>query len=165
MTALQLVEDPPVAVDPLVARLDEVLAQLSSAVADCSEVANADRTDRIARLEKLQAVTAAVQAAECVRFAQSQVAEQQAADVHPKAVGRGIADQIALACHLSPVAGSRRPAVETRHLDARARRAVDTAVEAAGITGIGVKATAACARQHPYATDPRAYVEQGRTER
>jgi hypothetical protein len=39
-------------------------------------------------------VTAAVQAAESVRFAQSQVEEQMAANVHPKAIGRGIAEQI-----------------------------------------------------------------------
>ncbi|HYP44339.1 MAG TPA: hypothetical protein VEQ66_03970 [Propionibacteriaceae bacterium] len=86
MSAHQLVDVPPVAVDPLVARLDEVLAGLGSAVADASEVDDAVRIDRIARLEKLRAVTAALQAVECVRFAQSQVAEQMAADVHPSAV-------------------------------------------------------------------------------
>ncbi|HEX8510174.1 MAG TPA: DUF222 domain-containing protein [Propionibacteriaceae bacterium] len=195
MSALQLVEDPPGTDDPLVARLDEVLAELEAQVADCTAVSDAHRIDRIARLEKLRAVTAALQAAECVRFAQSQVAEQLATDVHPREVGRGIADQIALACHISPLAGSRRLAfarawwfdlpetyrqlaagalteqvaelvvTETRHLDAGARRAVDAAVVAAGICELGTRAAAACARRHAYTADPAAYLTRGRTER
>jgi hypothetical protein len=44
-----------------------------------------------------------LQAAESVKFAQSQVAEQLAADVDPAAIGRGIAEQIALAWRISPV--------------------------------------------------------------
>jgi hypothetical protein len=59
-------------------------------------------------LEKLRAVTAALQAAESVRFAQSQVAEQLAADTYPTAIGRGIAEQIGLACRISPVTAARR---------------------------------------------------------
>jgi hypothetical protein len=47
-------------------------------------VADAFRIDRLARLEKLRAVTAALQVAESVRFAQSQVAEQMAAKVPPE---------------------------------------------------------------------------------
>lgn len=104
MSALQLVEGPPITADPLVRRLDEALAELASAVADDGDVPDADRIDRIARLEKLRAATAALQAAECVRFAQSQVAAQLAADVHPEAIGRAVADQIGLACGISPVA-------------------------------------------------------------
>lgn len=183
------------AADPLLRRLDATLAELAGAVADATQVRDAMRVDRIARLERLRAVTAALQAAECVRFAQSQVADQLAADVHPRAVGRGIADQIALACRISPVAGSRRlglarawwfdlPATyglltagevsehvaeivagETRHLDAATRRAVDTAVVQAGIAAMGVKQAAACARKHTYQADPHAYVNRGRTER
>ena len=94
--------------DGLVVRLDEVLAELADAVADNSPASDADRIDRIARLEKLRAVTAALQAAESVRFAQSQVAEQLAAQVHPTKIGRGIAEQIGLACHISPVTAARR---------------------------------------------------------
>jgi hypothetical protein len=120
-------------------------------------------------LEKLRAVTAALQAAESVRFAQSQVAEQFAADVHPEAIGRGIAEQIGLACRLSPVVAARRLntarawwfelpdtytqlttgelservaetiVCETRHLDAEKRRHVDEKVLAAGITKTGVQ--------------------------
>jgi hypothetical protein len=59
-------------------------------------------------LERLRAVTAALQAAESVKFARSQVAEQLAADVQPNAIGRGIAEQIALACRISPVMAARR---------------------------------------------------------
>ena len=90
-----------------------LLAECSAAVAQAraaapGQVSDATRIDRIARLEKLRAATAAWQAAESVRFAQSQVREQLAADVDPERIGRGIADQIALACHLSPFAGTRR---------------------------------------------------------
>ena len=63
--------EPPSA-DGLVARLDEMLAELAGAAADSRPAPDAARIDRIARLEKLRAVTAALQAAESVRFAQSQ---------------------------------------------------------------------------------------------
>ena len=100
-----------------------------------------------------------------VRFAQSQAAQQLAADVHPKQIGRGIADQIALACRVSPFEGSRRLGVaralwfelpetyaqltrgalhervaecvvtETRHLDPTQRQAVDARSTPPGSTG------------------------------
>ena len=195
MSALQVVLDEGSGSDPLVARLDRLLAELGAAVADCSPASDADRIDRIARLERLRAVTAALQAAECVRFAQSQVAAQMAAQVHPAAIGRGIADQIALACKLSPFAGSRRLGVaralwfdlpdtyaqltagrlseqvaeivvsETRHLDTRMRRDVDAEIVAAGISDMGLKSAAACARKHAYEADPEGYTQRGRTER
>jgi hypothetical protein len=186
--------------DPLCARLDAMLSELAGAVAVCAElrevgeVSDGERIDRIARLEKLKAAAAGLQAAESVRFAQSQVAQQIAADVHPKAIGRGIADQLALACKVSPTEGSRRLGVaralwfdlpgtfrlltggqlseyvaslvvsETRHLDARTRREVDTKIVRAGITGMGPR-RAACARRHAYQADPHGYLERGRTER
>jgi hypothetical protein len=103
MSAVQENEAEPPAADPLVGRLDEILENLATAVADNNPTSDALRIDRIARLEKLRAVTAAAQAAESVRFAQSQVAEQLAAYVHPDAIGRGIAEQIGLACRISPV--------------------------------------------------------------
>jgi hypothetical protein len=105
MSALQT--EPPLA-DPVAARLDEILEELAAVVADKTPVPDADRIDRIARLEKLRAVTAALQAAESVRFAQSQVAGQMAADVHPDKIGRGVAEQIGLACRISPVLAVRR---------------------------------------------------------
>jgi hypothetical protein len=88
MSAVQVVEAERPAADPLVARLDGLLAELGAAVADCTAVSDAARIDRIARLEQLRAVTAALQAAECVRFAQSQVAEQMAAKVRPEEAHR-----------------------------------------------------------------------------
>jgi Domain of unknown function (DUF222) len=178
-----------------VARLDAVLAELAGAVADCGEVSDADRIDRIARLERLRAVTAALQAAECVRFARSQTARQMAADTHPAQIGRGIADQIALACRISPVAGSRRLGTaralwhdlpdtlaqlttgslservaetivtETRHLDAPTRRRVDQQLAAAGIGDLGHAAAAALTRKTAYQADPHGYLHRGRTER
>ena len=153
--------------DAVVARLDDLLDELTAVVADDSPVPDADRIDRLDRLERVRAAIAAVQTAEMVRFAQSQVAQQLAADVHPKRIGQGIADQIALACRVSPWEGSRRLGTaralwfdlpetysqltrgslhervaehvvhETRHLDAEQRRTVDAAVNAAGIEKLG----------------------------
>lgn len=164
MSVVQEHEDTePPSADSVVARLDEILQELAGAVLDSSLVSDAARIDRIARLEKLRAVTAALQAAESVRFAQSQAAEQIAADVHPDALGRGIADQIGLACRISPFAAARRLNVarvlwfelpdtygqlvagelhervaenivtETRHLDPEMRRQVDEQLKTAGI--------------------------------
>ena len=164
MSVVQEHEDTePPSADSAVACLDEILQELAGAVLDSSLVSDAARIDRIARLEKLRAVTAALQAAESVRFAQSQAAEQIAADVHPDALGRGIADQIGLACRISPFAAARRLNVarvlwfelpdtygqlvagelhervaenivtETRHLDPEMRRQVDEQLKTAGI--------------------------------
>jgi Domain of unknown function (DUF222) len=196
MSALQVDEasDPPSA-DAVVARLDEMLAELSAVVADCTPVHDAARIDRIARLEKLRAVTAALQAAESVRFAQSQVEGQLAADVHPEAIGRSIAEQIGLACQISPVVAARRfntarawwfelPATyrqltagelservaetvvaETRHLDSQLRSLVDARLESAGISEMGVRSAVNCDRKAAYEADPAGYVQRGRTER
>jgi len=188
-------------VDPLCARLDGMLAELAAGVAGCAErrdvggVSDAQRIDRIARLEQLKAAVAALQAAESVRFAESQVEQQIVAGVHPRVIGRGIADQIALACHVSPTEGSRRlgiaralwfdlPATfrlltagrvseyvaslvvsETRHLPAALRRQVDQKIVAVGVVGMGSRRAAACARGHAYAADPHGYLQRGRTER
>src|SRR5215208_5096279 len=72
-------------VDSLCVRLDGMLLELAEAVAGCVElrdvrgVTDRERIDRIARLEQLKAAAAALQAAESVRFAQSQVELQIAA--------------------------------------------------------------------------------------
>src|SRR5215203_2369745 len=188
-------------VDSLCVRLDGMLLELAEAVAGCVElrdvrgVTDRERIDRIARLEQLKAAAAALQAAESVRFAQSQVELQIAADVHPKVIGRGIADQLALACKVSPYEGSRRLGIaralwfdlpvtfqlltrgriseyvaslvvsETRHLDAQTRRHVDHTIVAAGIDRMGPRQAAACARTYAYAADPHGYLQRGRTER
>lgn len=196
MSALQDHEgtEPPAA-DAVVARLDEVLEELAVVVADNSTVSDAARIDRIARLERLRAVTAAAQAAESVRFAQSQVAEQIATDVHPDAIGRGIAEQIGLACRVSPFTAARRlntarawwfelpdtfsqlvagelhervaetVVTETRHLDPDKRRNVDRQLKAAGIAGMGFKAATGRVRKTAYEADRQGFVSRGRTER
>ena len=200
MAALAIVEPRPGSVDSVVARLDDTLTELAGWIndlqaGDAEEVADAVRIDRIARLEQLRAVTAACQAAEMVAFARSQVETQLAQDVHPRRIGRGIGDQIGLACRISPYAGTRRLSTaralwfdlphsyaaltagtvservaeiidtETRHLDAPTRRAVDEQIHAAGITQMGVRQAEACARRYAYEADRYAYVNRGRTER
>jgi hypothetical protein len=89
-------ETEPPSADPVTVRLDEILDELVAVVADTAPVRDAARIDRVARLEKLRAATAALQTAESVRFAQSQVAEQLAANVRPDAIGRGLADKSGL---------------------------------------------------------------------
>ena len=194
VTHLEPMADPPSA-DRLVARLDEFLAELAGEVADCTPVTDAVRIDRIARLEKLRAVTAALQLAETVRFGQSQTAAQLARDMHPREIGTGIADQIGLACQLSAFQGGRRLGAaralwfdlpqtfaaltagdlservaeavvhETRHLEHDLRQRVDQEVITAGITEMGLWAATACVKKYAYEADRVGYVERGRTER
>ena len=186
-------------IDPQAGWLDDVLDGLAEGVAECAGdglvVSDAARVDRIARLEKIKAAAAALQMAESVRFAQSQAEQQLAADVHPDKIGRGIADQLGLACHISGFEAARRLGVaralwfdlpetyrllaggqiseyvaslvvsETRHLDAGTRREVDGKISAAGISQMGPRSAAACARRHAYEADPEGYVHRGRTER
>jgi hypothetical protein len=102
------VEGGPLSADPLTVHLDEILDSFAAAVVDATPASAAARIDRIARLEKLRAATAGLQIAESVRFAQSQVKEQMAAKVDPEAIGRGIAEQIGLACRISPTVAARR---------------------------------------------------------
>jgi hypothetical protein len=66
----------PLPIDPLTGRPTDILDELAAAVLDEEETTDAVRIDRLALLEKLRAVTGALQAAESVKFAQSQVAEQ-----------------------------------------------------------------------------------------
>jgi hypothetical protein len=185
----------PPSADPVTVRLDEILDELEAVVADNTPVRDAARIDRIARLEMLRAATAALQVAESVRFAKSQVTEQLAADVHPDKIGRGIGEQIGLACRISPATAARRlntaralwfelpdtytqlvagelserlaEAVvsETRHLDPEKRRHVDDQLKTAGIARMGFKAATACIRKTAYQADPHGYLERGRTER
>ena len=199
--ALTLVPEPAADLDndPQAGWLDDVLDGLAEGVAECTGdgpvVPDAARVDRIARLEKIKAAAAALQMAESVRFAQSQAERQLAADVHPDKIGRGIADQLGLACHVSGFEAARRLGVaralwfdlpgtyrllvggqiseyvaslvvtETRHLDAATRREVDAKITAAGISQMGPRSAAACARRHAYEADPEGYVQRGRTER
>jgi len=118
-----------------------------------------------------------------------------AADVHPKAIDRGIAEQIGLSCRIAPVTAARRlntaPALwcelpdtysqlisgalperiaetvvsETRHLDAEKRHTVDQQLKTARLTRMAFKAATACIRNTAYEADRAGYVQRGRTER
>ena len=98
--------------DAVTAALLAGLAQLSAHAADPGSADGAVRIDRIAAMERLRAVLAAAQHAEMVGFGRRQVEEQitlvEDGRLDPVAWGRGIADQIALACQVSPFHGSRR---------------------------------------------------------
>ena len=88
--------------------LDRLLAAMADLVTEADDATDAERIDRTASLERLKAGFAAVQAAEIVHFGRSQVQAQGAVRVHPRRLGRGIADQIALACRTGPADGVRR---------------------------------------------------------
>ena len=175
--------------------LAEVLGSLGGLVPGGGTVTDAVRIDRIAMLEQIKGAVAAVQAAETVKFAQSQVAAQHAAGVDYRKLGRGIADQIALAVKVGPYEGSRRltlaralwfdlphtydllargqiseyvahlVATETNHLDPELRQQVDQQLAAAGLHTLAPKQAAATARKLAYAADPEGSLRRGRTAR
>lgn len=184
--------------DPVTGWLAGVLDRLGRQIGPSLAAGSADdaaRIDRIALLEQIKAAAAALQAAETVAFAWSQVAAQRRADLDPARVGRGIADQLALACRVSPAEGSRRLglarawvadlpgtfdllarglvseykasliAAETRHLDAATRRRVDAQLLTDRVDTLGVAGVAARAKERAYAADPHGYTTRGRTER
>ena len=112
------------------------------------------------------------------------------AGVHPEAIGRGIAEQIGLACRISPAIAARRLTTarawwfelpetyrhlvsgelseriadqvvsETRHLEGKTRRAVDQHVAAAGISRMGRKAATARVRTIGYEADRNGYLQR-----
>ncbi|HET6876950.1 MAG TPA: DUF222 domain-containing protein [Jatrophihabitans sp.] len=71
------------------------------------DVGDSERIDRIRLLEELKSTAAAAQARETAAFADSQRAEQAAAGVAQKRIGRGIASQVGLARRQSPWAARR----------------------------------------------------------
>ncbi len=189
------------AVDAAVAAFAAALSTLTTHAHETgSAVVPAEtRIDRIALLERLRAVVAAAQNAEMLAYARDRV-EQHLAQVDadrldPAAVGRGIADEIALACHTSPHHGSRRLATaraldtdlpatavllaagqisehiaavvvsETGHLDADQRRTVDKQIAGSGLTDLSPRAATALVKKCAYEADHAAYVRRGRTAR
>ncbi|WP_214401079.1 DUF222 domain-containing protein [Pseudonocardia lacus] len=190
------------AVDAALAGLTAVLTGLTAHATGSdptSGVADAVRIDRIAVLEQIKAAAAAAQHAEMLAFARSQadahLVHVDADRLDPAAVGRGISDQIALACRISPFHGSRRLGTaraldtdlpctarllaagrisehlaevvvsETRHLDTEQRRLVDKHIVDGGLAELTPRAAAASARKRAYESDPAAYVARGRTAR
>jgi hypothetical protein len=179
----------------LLARLGELTDRAAADATVADRDADAVRIAQVALLERIQAAAAATQAALMVRFAKSQVeAQQRTVLADPRAVGRGIADQLALACHVSPTEGSRRLGVaralhaelpdtaallrgghisrwvaelvvgETRHLDPERRRAVDGRL-APELADCAPRRAAMLARRYAYGADPQGSVERGRRAR
>jgi hypothetical protein len=187
--------DEPDVPDAVTARLADVLAWIGELATASDQAADPVRIDRIAMVERLKAALEALQAGEMVRFARSQVAEQQSLDVDPRRIGRGIAEQIALACKLSPTEGTRRLHVardlcldmpttlglltvgdisgwtarliagELSHLDRATRGLVDGRLAGGRLGEKSPKAAAAAARRLAYAADPEGAVERCRQAR
>src|SRR5919107_2141725 len=180
----------------MVARLGELTDAAAADTREGDRTIDAARVDAVALTERVAAAAAATQAALSARFARSQVSTQQRAVLRdPQQVKRGIADQLALACRVSPWEGSRRlgaaralhvdlPATfgllragkvsayvaglvvtETRHLGPELRRRVDVEIVAAGLVDCAPRQAAALARRHAYAADPESYVRRRRTAR
>lgn len=188
------------AADAVTAALLADLARYTAhACGDGAEVSAATRIDRIAALERIRAAVAAAQHVEMVAFARDQV-EQHLAEIErggldPAAVGRGIADQIALACRVSPFHGSRRLGVaralgtdlpatarllaagriserlaehvvsRTRHLDRERRLLVDRQLAGGGPENLSANRAEALVTRLAYQADPAAYLARGRTAR
>jgi uncharacterized protein DUF222 len=198
--AVQAVEQLGEIDDPVCAFLVSVLDHVADLVADRlggveDDVLEAVRVDRLRRWEQLVASVTAGQASEIVGFGRARVERQLAEDVHPRDVGRGIVEEIGLACRTSPTVAGRRlgsarawwsdlpqtyrsltagevgvavaeaVVVETRHLDGPTRREVDARLHAAHLASLGVKEAAALARRYAYEADREAYVARGRHER
>lgn len=198
--ALLMVEPVVETDDPVCALLGSTLERVASLVADRlggvdDDASEAVRVDRLHAWERLSAALAAGQASEVVGFARARVERQLAEDVHPRDIGRGVAEEIGLACRMSPTLAARRVSsarawwfdlphtyhsltrgeitvavaeavvVETRHLDAGTRRAVDARLRDADLGSLGTREAAALARRYAYEADREAYVARGRHER
>jgi hypothetical protein len=111
--ALRVVEEVEELPHPASRHLCALLGELTSMTTDAlggvdDESSEADLVDQIAVLERLRAAVVAVQAATVVRFARARVERELALDVHPRDVGRGVAEEIGLACRVSPTVAARR---------------------------------------------------------
>ncbi|MDT7746108.1 MAG: hypothetical protein QOE59_5186, partial [Actinomycetota bacterium] len=188
--------------DAVAAQLTAILArlgELADAPLDDCEVAGAARVDRIAVLEQMRAALAAAQHTEMVAFARTRVDEQAelvtAGRLDPEKLGRGIADEIALAAHVSPWQGSKRLTIasalagdlpetrellaagriserlaetvvaQTTHLDAEQRRLVDKALAGAGLETLGFRQAEAAVKKVAYETDKAGYTNRSRKAR
>ncbi|WP_245561575.1 DUF222 domain-containing protein [Actinomycetospora chiangmaiensis] len=188
--------------------VDAVSAELTALLARLGELAQwptdpvgngAVQIDRIALLEQARAALAAAQHTAIVTFGRAQVETQieQIADgrLDPEKLGRGIADQIALAAHVSPHVADRRLGVAralatdlpctrallvagritehlaehivslTSHLDAENRRLVDKQITDAGLEDMGRKQAEAAVKKLAYEADPVGFTRRGRTAR
>jgi hypothetical protein len=80
----------------------------ASRVSHPTGVDDAELVDRIRRLVAVKAAAAAAQAAQVTRFAASQEAAARRRGTPRRRIADGIADQVALACKISPVTAARR---------------------------------------------------------
>ena len=180
----------------LASALDEVGVLVGDRQAGVDdEVSESVRVDRLRAWERLAAAVAAGEASEVVGLARAQAERQLAEDVHPRDIGRGLAEEIGLACRVSPTVAARRlgsarawwfdlphtyaaltrggvgvavaeaVVVETRHLDAATRRRVDARLDTADLGLLGVREATTLARRYAYEADREAYVARGRRER
>ncbi|MFC5063689.1 DUF222 domain-containing protein [Actinomycetospora atypica] len=179
----------------LLARLGELADLPTDPVAD----GGVALVDQIACLERLRGAVAAAQHTAMVTFARSQVELQAtqvaAGQLDPRAVGRGIGDQIGLAAHVSPHVGSRRLGVartlaedlpvvrgllvagrisehlaehvvaQTSHLEPEQRRLVDKHLADTELEHQGRREAEATVKKTAYEIDRAGYVNRGRTAR
>lgn len=112
--ALALIEtDEGVRLHATTAALSTMLVQLAEASADASggvddDASEADLVDQVGLLERLRSAVAAAQAAVTMRLARARVGQETVERRKPEAVGRGLAEEIGLACRISPTAAARR---------------------------------------------------------
>ena len=188
--------------DAVSAELTAILArlgELAEGPVDDPATRGAVRIDRIALYEQLRAALAAAQHTEMVAFGRTQVDEQAelvaGGRLDPEKLGRGIADQIALAAHVSPWQGSRRLTIastlaadlphtrallsagriserlaetivaQTTHLDPEQRRAVDKQLADAGLEQMGFRQAEATVKKRAYEADREGYTRRARTAR
>jgi hypothetical protein len=169
-----------------------LLADVKSSLAlDSPATDDAGRIDRIRALEELKQAVCAAQAKETVRFKASQLAEQAAAGVRRRDLGKGISEQIALARRESPGRTSRlvalaetltldmpqtmraltagevsewralKVATETAFLSPEDRSIVDSQL-ADSLASLSDQEAAAAARRLAYALDPKGFVSRGK---
>ncbi len=187
------------AVDDVTAALLAGLASLTSHAAEPGRATGAERIDRIAAMEQIRSALAAAQHAEMVAFGRQQVEEQitlvEAGRLDPVALGRGIADQIALACKVSPFHGLRRLGIaralssdlpgiggllacgriseriaetvvsQTSHLTSELRRLADKQLAGGGLEELSLRRAESLVKQCAYDVDRAGYVARGRTAR
>jgi hypothetical protein len=84
------------------------LGRIDGSVGEQAFDADAVRVDQIDLLERLKAAAEAAQALVIVEFKSSQLERQRAAGVRRDCLGRGIGDQVAMACRQPTSQGSRR---------------------------------------------------------
>lgn len=94
-----------------VSRLHQLLDELGGidgAVGEEAFDADAVRVDQLDLLERVKSAAEAAQARVIVAFERSQLERQRAAGVRPDCLGRGIGDQVAMACRQPASQGPRR---------------------------------------------------------